>query len=73
MCFIRRRRKLSMVTVKFRDKYVTRQLMEWSHGVESWSGVLEWSHRVAFLSGILEWNEARYIKVSVYTRHYKLR
>ena len=27
---------------------------------------------MAFLSGILEWNEARYIKVSVYTRHYKL-
>ena len=25
--------------------------MEWSHGVESWSGVLEWSHVVEFWSG----------------------
>ena len=29
--------------------------MEWSLGVESWSGVLEW-----ILEWILEWNEVRF-------------
>ena len=30
-------------------------VMEWSLGVESWSGVLEW-----VLEWILEWNEVRF-------------
>ena len=31
--------------------------MEWSLGVESWSGVLEW---------ILEWNEVRFAVIAAF-------
>ena len=36
-------KQLQMSFYKFDNKLGTVYFMEWSHGVESWSGVIEWS------------------------------
>ena len=47
--------------------------MEWSHGVESWSGAIEWHVGVAFWGGFkFLLPISPFIKFTVYARQYQL-